>query len=56
MMVKWTKYLKTNHLIIVAAEMIPETSGSSIIVFTGDSAFLYLVIKWTVNVTRVSIK
>ena len=55
-MVKWAIYLKTNHWIIVAAEMIAETSGSSIIVFTGDSAFLYLVIKWTVNVTHVFIK
>ena len=36
--------------------MIAETSGSSIVVFTGDSAFLYLVIKWTVNVTRVWVK
>ena len=33
--------------------MIAETSGSCIVVFTGDSAFLYSVIKWPVNVTRV---
>ena len=36
--------------------MIAETSGPCIVVFTGDSAFLYLVIKWTVNVTRVWVK
>ena len=33
--------------------MIAETSGPCIAVFTGDSIFLYSVIKWTVNVTRV---
>ena len=54
-MVNWIKYLKTNHLIIVAAKMIAETSGSGILVVTWDAAFLYLVIKWTVNVTRVFI-
>ena len=42
-------------MIIVAAEMLDETSGSYILVFTGDSAFLYSVIKWTVNVTSVFI-
>ena len=36
--------------------MITETSGPCTVVFTGDSAFLYLVIKWTVNVTRVWVK
>ena len=36
--------------------MIAETSGPCIVVFSGDSAFLYSVIKWTVNVTRVSVK
>ena len=36
--------------------MIVETSGSCIAVFTGDSAFLYSVIKWTINVTRVWVK
>ena len=36
--------------------MIAEISGPCIVVFTGDSAFLYSVIKWTVNVTRVSVK
>ena len=36
--------------------MIAETSGPYIVVFTGDSAFLYSVIKWTVNVTRVWVK
>ena len=36
--------------------MIAETSEPCIIVFTGDSAFLYSVIKWTVNVTRVWVK
>ena len=41
---------------MVSAEMIAETSGPCIVVFTGDSAFLYLVIKWTVNVTRVWVK
>ena len=35
--------------------MISET-GPCIAVFTGDSAFLYSVIKWTVNVTRVWVK
>ena len=33
-------YLQANHLIIVVAEMIVETSGSCILVLTGDSAFL----------------
>ena len=33
--------------------MIHETSGSAL--FSGDSAFLYSVIKWTVNVTRMFI-
>ena len=32
--------------------MIVETSGPCIVVFTGDSTFLYSMIKWTVNVTR----
>ena len=41
---------------IVAAEMIAETSGSCIAVFTGDSAFLYLLIKWIVNATCVFIR
>ena len=36
--------------------MIAETSGPCIVVFTADSAFLYSVIKWTVNVTRVLVK
>ena len=54
-MVKWIKYLKTNHLIIVAVEMIAETSGSCITVFTGDPAFLYSMIKWTADVTRIFI-
>ena len=36
--------------------MIAETSESCIVVFTGDSAFLYSVIEWTVNVTRVWVK
>ena len=36
--------------------MIAETSGSCIVVFTGDSAFLYSVIRWTVNVTCVWVK
>ena len=54
-MVKWIKYLKANHLIIVAAEMIAKTSGSGILVLTRDSAFLYLVRKWTVSVTSVFI-
>ena len=36
--------------------MIAETSGPCIVVFTGDSPFLYSVIKWTVNVTRVWVK
>ena len=36
--------------------MIAKTSAPCIVVFTGDSAFLYLVIKWTVNVTRVWLK
>ena len=35
--------------------MIAETSGSCILVFTGDSTFLYSMIKWTANVTRVFI-
>ena len=33
--------------------MIAETSGPCIVVFTRDSAFLYSVIKSTVNVTRI---
>ena len=33
--------------------MIAERSGTCIAVFTGDSAFLYSLIRWTVNVTRV---
>ena len=41
---------------IVSAEIIAETSRPCIVVFTGDSAFLYSVIKWTVNVTRVWVK
>ena len=36
--------------------MIAETSGPCTVVFTGDSAFLYLAIRWTVNVTRVWVK
>ena len=36
--------------------MIAETSGPCIVVFTGESAFLYSVIKWTVNVARVWVK
>ena len=36
--------------------MIAETSGPYIVVFAGDSAFLYSVIKWTVNVTCVWVK
>ena len=36
--------------------MIAETSGPCIVVYTGDAAFLYSVIKWTVNVTRVWVK
>ena len=35
--------------------MIAGTSGFCIVIFTGDPAFLYLVIKCTVNVTRVFI-
>ena len=38
-----------------AAEVIGEISGLRILVFTGDSTFLYSVIKWTVNVTRAFI-
>ena len=41
---------------IVAAEIIAETSESCIVAFTGDSAFLYSVIKWNVNVTRGWVK
>ena len=29
--------------------MIAETSGSCTVVFTGDSTFLYLLVKWTVK-------
>ena len=47
------KIFETNHWIIVGAELIAETSGSCIVVFTGDSAFLYLVIKGTVNVSCI---
>ena len=36
--------------------MIAGTSGPCIVVFTGDSTFLYSLIKWTVNVTRVWVK
>ena len=36
--------------------MTAETSGPCVVVFTGDSAFLYSVLKWTVNVTRVWVK
>ena len=36
--------------------MIAETWGSCISVLAGSSAFLYLVIKWTVNVTCVSLR
>ena len=54
-MVKWIKYLKANHLIIAATEMIAETSGYCILIFTGDSAFLYSVIKWNITVTCVFI-
>ena len=36
--------------------MIADTSGPCIVVFTGDSAFLYSVIKCTVNVTHVWVK
>ena len=36
--------------------MIAETSGPCIVLFTRDSVFLYLVIKWTVNETRVWVK
>ena len=36
--------------------MIAETSRPCIVVFTGDSTFLYSVIKWTVNVTGVWVK
>ena len=32
--------------------MIAETSGSCIVVFTGDSTILYSVVEYTVNVTR----
>ena len=32
--------VETNHWMIVAAEIISETSGYCIIVFTGDSDFL----------------
>ena len=35
------------YWIIVAAEMIAETSGSCTAVFTGDSTFLYSVVEWT---------
>ena len=41
---------------IVSAEMIAETSGPCIVVFPRDSVFLYSVIKWTANVTRVWVK
>ena len=54
-MVKWIKYSKANHLIIVAAEMIAKTSGSGILVFTRDSAFLYSVRKWAVSVSSIFI-
>ena len=50
------KIFKNKSLKIVSAEMIAETSGPCIVVFTGYSAFLYSVIKWTVNVTRVWVK
>ena len=33
--------------------MFAETSGSCIVVFTGDSTFLYSVVERTVNVTHV---
>ena len=36
--------------------MIAETSGPCIVVFTGDSAFLYSMIKWNVNVTHIWVK
>ena len=36
--------------------MTAETSGPCVVVFIGDSAFLYSVLKWTVNVTRVWVK
>ena len=36
--------------------MIAETSGPSIVVFTGDSVILYLVIKPAINVTRGWVK
>ena len=45
-MVKW----------IVATEMIAEISESCTVVFTGDKAFLYSMIKRIVNVAHVFIR
>ena len=49
------KIVKNNSLLTVSVEMVDETSGSCFLIITRDSAFLHLVIKWTVNVTRVFI-
>ena len=45
------KIIKNKSLLTVSVEMVDETSGSCFLIFTRDSAFLHLAIKWTVNVT-----
>ena len=45
------KIIKNKSSLTASVEMVDETSGSCFLIFTRDLAFLYLVIKWTVNVT-----
>ena len=54
---KMDKVFKNKLLNNSFCRMIAETSGPCIVVFTTrDSVFLYSVIKWTVNETRVWVK
>lgn len=48
--------IKTNYLIIDAAEMITETSGNCILIFNQDSAFLNSVMKLILDYASKEVK
>ena len=48
--------IKTNYLIIDAAEMITETSGTCILIFNQDSAFLNSVMKLILDYASKEVK
>ena len=48
--------IKTNYLIIDAAEMITETSGTCILIFNQDSVFLNSVMKLILDYASKEVK